>query len=301
MFCLAGEITSSQVVRGVLVAWIESHTVLPRHRKVLLLAHDLKTDIVQTIGHLHCLWYTVLEQQENGDLSDWPDTLISQAALWKGDATEFVTRLREREWLDGHLVHDWIDYVGPYLTKKYSSGNVPRLKEIWLLHGFKYGKGQGKYAKQKASVKRAESERKVRIPFPSLPNPSSPLPSLPDLTLPSLSESKAPGGLESFMMTPELETWSAKEGIHNPSQYIEEFKDHWKTTGGKKKNGQIVKDWPAAFRNRLRFLKENKLLKVAPRVLPHVSVPKGEYVPPPKEVEEMLKRVGVKIPNMRGG
>lgn len=173
------------------MAWIESHTVLPRHRKVLLLAHDLNTDIVQTIGHLHCLWYTVLEQQENGDLSDWPDTLISQAALWKGDATEFVTRLREREWLDGHLVHDWIDYVGPYLTKKYSSGNVPRLKEIWLLHGFKYGKGQGKYAKQKASVKRVESERKLRIPFLSLPNPSSPLPSLPDLTKPNHTEACA--------------------------------------------------------------------------------------------------------------
>lgn len=162
------------------MAWIESHTVLARHRKCLELAFDLNVKVVQVLGHLHALWHTVLEQQEDGDLSRWSDAMIAQAALWEGEATEFVTRLREREWIDGHLVHDWIDYVGPYLIKKYSSGNVDRLKEIWLKHGYKYGKGQGKFAKQKASKKRVESERKVSIPFPSLPNPSE-----PNLTIPN--------------------------------------------------------------------------------------------------------------------
>jgi uncharacterized phage protein (TIGR02220 family) len=162
------------------MAWIESHTVLARHRKTLELAFDLKVKPVQIIGHLHALWHTVLEQQEDGDLSRWSDALIAQSALWDGEPVEFVTRLRDRGWLDDSLVHDWIDYVGPYLIKKYSSGNVPRLKEIWAKHGYKYGKGQGKYAKQKATPKRVESERKESIPFPSLPNPSSPSPSEPD-------------------------------------------------------------------------------------------------------------------------
>jgi len=159
------------------------------------LALDLQSKPVYIMGHLHALWHTVLEQQEDGDLSRWSDQLIAQAAQWDGDATEFVTRLRERGWIDGHLVHDWIDYVGPYLTKKYSSGNVERLKEIWLKHGYKYGKGNGKFAKQTASRKRADSEQKASrtraesdpksaIPFPSLPNPSSPFPSEPDLTKP---------------------------------------------------------------------------------------------------------------------
>lgn len=146
----------------------------------MLLADSLHVEIPQILGHLHILWHAVLEQQEDGDLAQWPDSVIAHMAMWKGDGSEFVTRLREFGWLDGSLIHDWIDYTGPYLTKKYSSGNVMRLKEIWAKHGYKYGKGQGKYAKQKASGKRAESERKVRIPFPSFPNPSSPDPSEPN-------------------------------------------------------------------------------------------------------------------------
>lgn len=71
-----------------------------------------------------------------------------------------------------------------------------------------------------------------------------------------LNEPKVkPEGIEDFVMTPELEAWAAKEGIVNPGQYVEEFKDYWRSTGGKKKSGQSVKDWAATFRNRLRALK----------------------------------------------
>src|SRR5512146_532366 len=146
------------------MAWIESHTVLLRHRKSIELAFDLNVKPVQVLGHLHALWHAVLEQQEDGDLSRWSDALIAQSAAWEGDATEFVTHLRERGWLDGHLVHDWIDYTGLYLIKKCSSGNAARLKEIWSKHGYKYGKGNGKYAKQKANGKRTNSEPQESIP-----------------------------------------------------------------------------------------------------------------------------------------
>lgn len=67
--------------------------------------------------------------------------------------------------------------------------------------------------------------------------------------------------LDDFKLTPELEAWSAKEGIPNPEQYVEEFKDYWRSAGGKRKNGQPVKDWAAAFRNRLRTLQEMGKLK----------------------------------------
>lgn len=170
------------------MAWIESHTILTRHRKVLLLAYDLKISVVQTIGHLHAFWHTILEQQEDGDLSEWPDALIEEAALWEGTPGVFITLLRERGWVDGHLVHDWIDYVGPYLTKKYCTGNQARLKDIWLKHGYKYGKGNGKNHKQQVSRKRVEREKKFTSPLPSLPNPSSPLPSLPNQTKPKEEE-----------------------------------------------------------------------------------------------------------------
>lgn len=250
------------------MAWIESHTVLGRHRKVLLTAHDLSIDIPLVVGHLSLFWHAVLEQQEDGDLTEWPDSMIEQAAMWKGEPGKFAALLRKREWIDVHLVHDWLDYVGPYLIKKYSSGNVPLLREIWKKHGYKYGEGKGKYAKKKESKKRVEGERKERLPSPSPPNPSSPLLSEPDLSEPNRNTSEdeptqaqARGSVESFTLTPELEAWSAKEGIPNPGQYVEEFKDYWLSAGGKRKNGQPVKDWAAAFRNRLRVLKEQGKLK----------------------------------------
>ncbi len=243
--------------------WIESHTVLTRHRKTLLTAHDLHLPPVYVVGHLTALWHNVLEQQEDGDLSGWPDSMIEEAAQWEGEPGLFATTLRKRHWVDDHLVHDWIDYVGLYLTKKYSSGNVPLLKQIWMKHGYKYGKGQGKYAKQQVSKKRVESERKERLPNLTEPNLTE-----PNLTKPkkNLSEEKpteaqANGTVDSFTLTPELEAWSAKEGIPNPSQYIEEFKDYWRSAGGRRKNGQAVKDWAAAFRNRLRVLKDQGKLK----------------------------------------
>ena len=68
-------------------------------------------------------------------------------------------------------------------------------------------------------------------------------------------------GLENFAMTPEVEAWAVKEQIENPGQYVEEFKDHWRTVEGKRKTGQVVKDWPAAFRNRLRQLRDWGRLK----------------------------------------
>jgi len=68
--------------------------------------------------------------------------------------------------------------------------------------------------------------------------------------------------LDDFRLTPELEAWAVKESIANPGQYVEEFKDYWRTAGGKRKSGQPIKDWHAAFRNRLRMLKEQGKLRV---------------------------------------
>jgi len=75
------------------------------------------------------------------------------------------------------------------------------------------------------------------------------------------TQAQALGSMDSFVLTAELEAWSVKEGIDNPSQYLEEFKDYWRSSGGKRKNGQPIKDWTAAFRNRLRYLKDHNQLK----------------------------------------
>lgn len=117
------------------MAWVESHTVLGRHRKVVFLAHELNVSIPAAVGHLHLLWHSILEQQEDGDLSQWGDRMIAQMAMWNGDAEVFVSALRKHGLLDGNLVHDWLEYAGRYLLTKYKTSNLSRLHEIWAKHG----------------------------------------------------------------------------------------------------------------------------------------------------------------------
>jgi hypothetical protein len=112
------------------VAWIESHTVLRNHRKIILLSRALRLNTAQTIGHLHLLWYAALEQQEDGDLSKWSDELIAELAGYTGDAPQFVRLLQELGWLDGKMIHDWMEYAGRYLETKYRTANPKKLKEI---------------------------------------------------------------------------------------------------------------------------------------------------------------------------
>lgn len=168
------------------MAWIESHTVLVRHRKVLLTAHDLGIKPVVLVGHLTVFWHAVLEQQEDGNLDGWPSAMIAQAAAWDDDADVFVHALRLRGWIDDHLVHDWLDYVGKFLHSKYSTSNPKKLKEIYAMHGYKYGKGKGKYGKVKAQDKRNVStgEALEKCDQPNL------LPNQPNLTKPSISISR---------------------------------------------------------------------------------------------------------------
>ena len=116
------------------MAWIESHAVLLRHRKVLQMASVLSLPPVVIMGHLHALWHAVLEQQEDGDLSAWPDDVIACAAAYTGDSTAFVRALQGQKLLDGKVVHDWLDYAGRYLTNKYRTANPNKLKAIYKLH-----------------------------------------------------------------------------------------------------------------------------------------------------------------------
>ena len=80
------------------------------------------------MGHLHSLWHAALEQQEDGDLSSWSDEFIAQMADYPGDAPQFVRLLQKHDWLDGKVIHDWLDYAGKYLTAKYRTANPKKLR-----------------------------------------------------------------------------------------------------------------------------------------------------------------------------
>jgi hypothetical protein len=126
------------------MAWIESHTHVSRHRKLVQAKLDLDVSIPLLVGHLHLLWHAVLEQAEDGDISAWNDAFIAYSAGWTGDAKQFCDALRNRNFIDTAdgvtLVHDWLDYAGMYLTGRYKTSNRERLEEIWRKHGRIYGR-----------------------------------------------------------------------------------------------------------------------------------------------------------------
>ncbi len=121
--------------------WIESHSVLVRHRKLKEFARELKIKPVTAMGHLHALWHTAIEQAEDGDLSKWSEGAICDAAQWEGSEKEFLEAVLSSGFMDtGYLLHDWLDYAGRYLTSKYKTSNHERLVEIWAKFGKFYGK-----------------------------------------------------------------------------------------------------------------------------------------------------------------
>jgi len=144
------------------MAWTESHTVLIRHRKLVELAAALRIRPSYAIGHLHALWHVALEQQEDGDLSAWSDEFIAIASDYPGDAPQYVRLLQKHRWLDGKLIHDWLDYAGRYLEFKYRTRNPKKLDEIKAKHMSLSRDGPRSYSGQ--------TEDRLPTYLPNLPN-----------------------------------------------------------------------------------------------------------------------------------
>ena len=73
------------------MAWIKSDQSLANHPKLILLARALGISKVEALGHLHLLWYWVLEYADDGELK-YLD-LIPDACEWKGDHKLFLDSL----------------------------------------------------------------------------------------------------------------------------------------------------------------------------------------------------------------
>ncbi len=103
--------------------WIESHQELRDHPKTKRLCRLLDVSLAQTVGHLHLLWWWVMDYAPDGNLSGYTAEDISDAGGWEGDALAFVEALvecrvrGEAGFLDrdddGELHgHDWDEYGG---------------------------------------------------------------------------------------------------------------------------------------------------------------------------------------------
>lgn len=101
--------------------WIESHQTLRGHPKVRRAARLLDVPPAQVIGHLHLLWWWVLDHAFDGDVSAYDAMDLADAAEWDGDPDTFVKALTEcgpggtSGFIDADgprlHVHDWAAYT----------------------------------------------------------------------------------------------------------------------------------------------------------------------------------------------
>jgi len=100
--------------------YIESHSNLRDHPKLLRLARALGVEKLLAIGYLHCLWWWAAKYADDGITSDWEPGDIADGAEWRGEASAFSAALKKSGFMDddGRL-HDWDDYFKLASVRKY--------------------------------------------------------------------------------------------------------------------------------------------------------------------------------------
>jgi len=110
------------------MAWFKMHQELARHPKLKRFARGLGISRPTAIGHLFLLWSWAMDYAQDGDLSQFSEDDIAEAAGWEGDAEKFITEalrcgIRGPGFLennsDGEIVlHRWDDHMGVELEKR---------------------------------------------------------------------------------------------------------------------------------------------------------------------------------------
>ena len=105
-----------------MAAWIESHQTLREHPKIYKLMDLLQISRAEVIGHLHMLWWWVIDYAPRGNLAEFGSQSLAKAADWQKDPDEFVKALQDSGFLtngeSGLEVHDWLDYCGELIKKR---------------------------------------------------------------------------------------------------------------------------------------------------------------------------------------
>ena len=114
------------------MAWIEVHQSLIRHPKVLDVAHRLRCDEAQVVGHLVALWCWAIDARPDG--AGLTACHIAAGAGWKGSARVFScallgARLLDRDEKGAFSLHDWDDYAGVLIEKRIAQREANRERQ----------------------------------------------------------------------------------------------------------------------------------------------------------------------------
>jgi hypothetical protein len=123
------------------MAWVESHQALRDHPKVFDLMALMGWDLDTTIGKLHRFWWWCVDYAEDGDLRKHNESRLGAAVgiTDPDEAKRFVRAMVDSKWIDDEpfmRVHDWWDYIGLFLQRKYGSKKKDRWESI---QGMYYG------------------------------------------------------------------------------------------------------------------------------------------------------------------
>lgn len=120
------------------MAWIEAHQSLENHPKTKKLSRLMGWDLDVTLGKLFRFWWWCVDYCEDGDLSKLNDDDIGDAVGLAGeDATKFVEAMVESCWIDRapyFRVHDWWDYIGLFLQRKYGNKKPEKWRRVKELY-----------------------------------------------------------------------------------------------------------------------------------------------------------------------
>ena len=126
--------------------WLAISVDLVFHPKLICAAIDLEVDEAHMLGILTRTWLMAFKYAKDGELwrgdEDATFRFVSVITGYKGDVNQLVEVLRRNHWLDGWLIHDWLDYVGPFLVKSFKTSRRPWLVATWKKHGRIYGARQ---------------------------------------------------------------------------------------------------------------------------------------------------------------
>lgn len=122
------------------MAWIESHTALQSHPKLIQFRGKMRWSKNEAIGFLHRFWWTVLDYAPDGVVSTLSPSVMSEVLEMSED--QFVSALAAMEefgFVDRNsagllVVHDWWDFAHRYLSETKFKGKPERLEQIKSLY-----------------------------------------------------------------------------------------------------------------------------------------------------------------------
>jgi hypothetical protein len=268
------------------MAWIESHQELGRHPKTRKVAKALGISRPAAIGHLHYLWWWAMDFAQDGDITEFDNDELAEAALFDGDPVEFFAALESAGFVDTirepgqdarAVLHDWEQYAGRLVSQR--KANAERQRAFRDRH---------KGITETPCDHETERNDNVTV-TPPLLSQSRNGATVQDRTVPDRTEQNKTEETERGADAPPAQARPIPKVVKLPlpseqevSEYFAErgraelangFWDYWQSIGWKR-NGTLLSDWKATVRTWI----SREDLRPSPRASPPRNG-NGKYQP----------------------